>query len=602
MAKIIEAKLLLSAEDKTAAALKAVANRVNDIAKVGKTVGQSMAGSMSSVGASIGKLNDQLSRVQGFRALHAGLVQTRQRLRETQAEVERLGRAMRAAETPTAQLTRQYAQAQRAVSQASRAFQEQAAAVRASRAALDQAGIPLRGLAAREDQLARSLARANVEFARQGNLARVATSQVRQHERQVRHSSGSLLPVAFGAYHLTRPVAREIVEPGVDISRERVKASAAGMTPADAKESEEISLRLASQYRLAQPSLMHLTRTTRSVLGDTHHALDAMPSVAKFFALEQRAGGYRDAHGAMEATDQLVKALEIKGAALHPDEFMSYLQATAKARNAIGESFRPHEYADAIKYSRGAGRGFSQEFTTQILPALGQELGGSVAGTGLQALYRAMVGGKMEKGAAKNLAAYGVLDPKKLIYNKVGDVKGLKPGAVNNSALLRANPFEWVNQVLIPSLQKKGLTEDQILETIPTLFSKGTAEDIVGKMYVQRDKLRKDAAHASVDDDARRRQHRGSAHRAARSRYSGPAARRGRCQRRGDRRDQGQREGRHHGVAGVSGARRQHRSRSREAEGHARRQCRDNGAQTPWRQDQRQLGRAARLALTVELV
>jgi hypothetical protein len=147
-----------------------------------------------------------------------------------------------------------------------------------------------------------------------------------------------------------------------------------------------------------------------------------------------------------------------------------------------------------FKYGRQSTRGLSQEYMTTVAPTLAQEMGGAQAGTAQQAFFSAMVGGHMTKTALAQMEKYGLVDPSKVIAPKGGHLAGVKPGGILGSDLAMTNPYRWVNEILLPQLAKHGVTDpDKIQEIISTLYSKGTAAQLVSLFATQQARIEKDA-------------------------------------------------------------------------------------------------------------
>ena len=137
--KTIEAQLVLTAQDKTAAALGKVKD---NIASVQKTVEQ-------------------------FRAAAAKFGEVRSNFRAAQTAVEQAASAMRTAATPTKALQRAYEQAQRAVSQTSAAFEAQKAVMLGAKRELQNMGVGVSRLASEEERLKRALSESTAAMERQ---------------------------------------------------------------------------------------------------------------------------------------------------------------------------------------------------------------------------------------------------------------------------------------------------------------------------------------------------------------------------------------------------------------------------------------------------
>ena len=79
-------------------------------------------------------------------------------------------------------------------------------------------------------------------------------------------------------------------------------------------------------------------------------------------------------------------------------------------------------------------------------------------------------------------------------HDTVAQSATLGPGALLGSDIFRRSQFEWLEQVLLPQLEKKGITDPkQIEDTIGSLFSNRTAGNQFLDMFRQRIQMHKNA-------------------------------------------------------------------------------------------------------------
>jgi hypothetical protein len=259
-------------------------------------------------------------------------------------------------------------------------------------------------------------------------------------------------------------------------------------------------------------------RELRMVFGDTQHAIDNMPTIQKLQAIlkDVKGGSARD-----EAYE-IAKALELKGAtrkltgdvesdveidkaikASHMplNAFIHQSDMMTKAIVASGGKVGATDFLGTFKYGRAATAGWSDAFAYTILPTLIQEMksaGGSSGGMGgpgnaLMSAYAAVVGGTVPQKALKVWDQLHMLDTSKVVWDKVGSAKGLAPGGIKGSEVFQANPYEWVQQYLVPALQKAGyLTEAQQKQAIQYLFPNRTAGFVMSQFVTQAWKFERD--------------------------------------------------------------------------------------------------------------
>ncbi|HZT82084.1 MAG TPA: hypothetical protein VFA26_17790, partial [Gemmataceae bacterium] len=79
-----------------------------------------------------------------------------------------------------------------------------------------------------------------------------------------------------------------------------------------------------------------------------------------------------------------------------------------------------------------------------------------------------------------------LLDPSKVVWDKVGSAKGVGPGGIMGSGLFQQDPYQWTQQFLVPALIKAGYdTQEKQRQAIQYLFPSRTAGFIMGQMAMQ---------------------------------------------------------------------------------------------------------------------
>lgn len=321
------------------------------------------------------------------------------------------------------------------------------------------------------------------------------------HSRMQRiHNLGSRLQKSVGplaeAYlgsHFTAALTAKAARAAVENVHEQVRMEAAGMTPAEIKEAEEVAGRLSGEFKgVSQTTILHLLRNARSIVGDFDEAAKIIAPLLKTYVVAKSAHPERGEE--LEADfDKLVKGMEIKGVTQDMAKFTHYLDGMAKALNVFGDTLRPTDYYEMFKYGRQATQSLSDEFMLMVAPTLAQELGGTGAGKALSSFFQTIVGGKMKASAANELLKYDLLDRSKIKISKAGIVTHVDPGAVLGADIASASPYRWVNEVFLPALAKKGVTDPQkIQQLIAIMFQQGTAAQLTSIFATQQARIEKD--------------------------------------------------------------------------------------------------------------
>lgn len=239
-------------------------------------------------------------------------------------------------------------------------------------------------------------------------------------------------------------------------------------------------------------------RELRMVFGDTQEALSNLKVVTQAQMVMESVRG----HGAGDQVFDMAKALEIKGVSMDPAHFNKLIDAMVKAAVASGGKVLGSDFFSAFKFGRTATQGWDDNFVGTILPTLIQEMksgggsGGGVGGPGnaLQSAFQAVVGGVMSNKAADEFLRLGIVDPTKVIRTTTGAVKGIAPGGVQGASQFQADPYQWVQNVLVPALQKAGdNTPDKMREEIAHLFVNRTAQQMMTMFATQQQRFQKDA-------------------------------------------------------------------------------------------------------------
>lgn len=229
----------------------------------------------------------------------------------------------------------------------------------------------------------------------------------------------------------------------------------------------------------------------------------ASSDAIKYMPLLQQAKMVVQAQLGQDSGDQVydyAKSLEMIGATMDPKRFATLLDAMTKASLASGGRVSGAGFFSAIKYGRSAAQGWGDDFIGDVLPLLIQEMGGGGGGSGgpgnaLMSAYQTVVAGKMSNKAAEEFAKFHLLNKGSVIYTTTGDVKGVRAGGVKGSDLFQDNPYQWVQQVLMPALKAQGVTDPAaIRQDIAYLFGNRTASQIMDMFATQQARFQGSAA------------------------------------------------------------------------------------------------------------
>lgn len=235
-----------------------------------------------------------------------------------------------------------------------------------------------------------------------------------------------------------------------------------------------------------------LLRDAQTVFGDFHEAQMVAPLLAKMkFA---NAALYGDEGGAMKdrAFMDMLKVIEMRGGLASQEAFNKQANMVQQVQTATGGRVGANEFLNFIKTGGVAAKGMKDENFYYAMEPLIQEMGGQRVGTGLMSSYQNLVQGRTTERAAGELMRLGMLDPKKVEYNKVGNIKRILPGAVHGSDVMVADPLKWMQTVMLPAFASKGITDKQaVLNEIGAIFTNRTASQLYSTMYLQQAQIAK---------------------------------------------------------------------------------------------------------------
>jgi hypothetical protein len=244
-------------------------------------------------------------------------------------------------------------------------------------------------------------------------------------------------------------------------------------------------------FGTSQLENMELMRDGLSVFADLHHAEMVAPLLSKMkFANKAVFGVERGEQQSQQFMDML-KVIETRGGLKSEAEFSKQANIIQQVISATGGRVSATEWRHMLATGGLAGKSMDSEALFYTFEHLVQEMGGDRAGTGLNSLYKSLYQGVAKKRSVLNLERFGLIgDKTKVKHDKAGQVSSMEPGALLGSDLFRANPFEWMEKVLLPQLAKKGITDEkQVIDTIGMIVSNSVGGSFLAEMYRQRENI-----------------------------------------------------------------------------------------------------------------
>jgi hypothetical protein len=163
-----------------------------------------------------------------------------------------------------------------------------------------------------------------------------------------------------------------------------------------------------------------------------------------------------------ENAKYLIRAMEMRGMGtpqhkgFDPRRFQPESGKLYQAMIASGGTVNPQEFFGYMQQANPYMKAMSTRYLYRIAPSLMQEYGGGRAGTMQNTWTGTILGKAKNKISTEAWMKLGLLDPKQVVYNKVGPV-GWKPGAIKGTNLALSDPLAWTETVLKPALVKAGI-------------------------------------------------------------------------------------------------------------------------------------------------
>jgi hypothetical protein len=183
------------------------------------------------------------------------------------------------------------------------------------------------------------------------------------------------------------------------------------------------------------------------------------------------------------------------------DQREDFVNQMVKTQQAFGSQIKPGTMLAAIRNAGQSVYRWSPQFANSYLPTILQSMG-ERGGTQIATAMNNWVGGHMSHAELKAMAAAGFVDPKDLMYNKVGDVKGIKPGAhMYKSDLFGSDIATWSWQFHSDFMKRKGATEggfNDLIARMPRNMSALVAFLVANEARIKRDAETREGAVGSA--------------------------------------------------------------------------------------------------------
>ncbi|MDR9048901.1 phage tail tape measure protein [Burkholderia multivorans] len=459
-----------------------------------------LASSLKETRRELAEMGKTQKAIASFRELHGGLASTTTQLDAARARVKELAGSLRTFGPPSQQMIAELAKARQVASQLRAEQKQQSNTLQELRTRLAGAGIDTRNLSQHERELRANIAATNSTMNDQMRRLdafnererRVATA--RKSMERIQGVGANMAMTGYAAkatgMHLFGDL-RETIDESKKAESEEMRIRALGLGDHASEDAKKYA-RAMNVYGVSTTDNLTMMRDALTIFADEHHAQMVMPTLAKMKFANEAMFGAEDAHANEEKFMNMLKVIELRGGTKDEATFKDEANMVQKVLTATGGRVGGDEWRNFIQTGGVAAKQLRKDaFYYQMEPLI-QEMGGHAVGTGLMSAYSNVYQGKTTVRAAKQMMALGLLDPKKVEYNKIGMIKQIKPGALKGGDMLKASPLEWLEKVLLPKMAAKGITDpDKVKDMISTIFTNRTAANLFSTMYMQREQIHK---------------------------------------------------------------------------------------------------------------
>ncbi|RAR53907.1 hypothetical protein C7401_12681 [Paraburkholderia unamae] len=459
-----------------------------------------LAGSLKETRRELAEMGKTQKAIGSFRELHGGLSNTTRQLDAARDRVKLLAGSLREFGPPSQQMTGELTKARQAASLLRAEQKQQTTQLQEMRTRLAGAGIDTRNLAQHERELRANMSATTATMAEQmrkldtlgDRERRVATA--RRSMEKMQGIAGNMAVSGYAArstgMHMFGGLGETLDEAKKAQNEEgRIKALGLG------DHATIDAVKFASDMKVYGASFtdnLTMMRDSMTIFADEHHAQMAAPTLSKMKFANEAMYGEEGGHENEEKFMNMLKVIELRGGTKDEATFRDEANRVQKVISATGGRVGGDQWMEFVQRGGVAAKSLSKDaFYYQMEPLI-QEMGGSTAGNAVMSGYQNLIEGRTTVRAARKLMGFGLLDSKKVEYDKNGHVKAFSDGALLNSEQFKTSPYEWMQKTLLPTLAKQGITgEKEVLSTIGSIFTNRSASNLFATMYLQRSQIAK---------------------------------------------------------------------------------------------------------------
>ncbi|PPB90517.1 phage tail tape measure protein [Acinetobacter baumannii] len=480
--KPLKLEVLFGSKDSLSPALKLMIGSSNAASKALKNTRDELK-----------RLNDQQKQLDSFKKLKEDVKQASTELERNKKIVQSLREQL--AVNPDAKLTKELKKAETQVKQLTKVVTEGRPRLVELRNELNNAGLKSKNFADQQQELKEKINAANTSIDSQKNKL----ENLNRYQKSHSNMSGNVRTAAmYGAgmaatgsaalYQMRKPIDES---KRVDVEENRIASLGFG------KKATDEAIQYAKAMKTFGTSTLDnltLVRDGVTAFGDVHHAQWVAPTLAKMKFANEAMYGDHGVENEKKFMDML-KVIEMRNGLKSKESFQEQANIIQQVITATGGRVQAEEWLNVIKTGGIAAKGMDNKAFYYKMEPLVQEMGGHRVGTSMMSAYQNLYQGRTTQRAAANLDKFGLIgDYSKVKHNKTGDLSYLDIGAIKGADLFKKDQFAWMEKVLVPALNARGITkEGDVIDAIGSIFSNRTASNLFSQMYMQRDQIHKNA-------------------------------------------------------------------------------------------------------------
>lgn len=480
--KPLKLEVLFGSRDNLSPALKLIIGSSN-----------AAANALKNARDEVKRLNEQQKQVDGFVRQKKATEDSAKALKDVQERIKSLRQEMTT--NPSDKISKDFDKATKEAKKLKDAHSQNQAKLQELRNELKQTGVSTNNLADHQSELSRKITTANASIDNQKkkldslNRIQKSHSNISGNVRTAAlYGAGMTTTGAAALYQMRKPIDES---KRVDVEENRIASLGLG------KKSTEEAIQYAKAMKTFGTSTLDnltLVRDGVTAFGDVHHAQWVAPTLAKMKFANEAMYGDHGVENEKKFMDML-KVIEMRNGLKSKESFQEQANIIQQVITATGGRVQAEEWLNVIKTGGIAAKGMDNKAFYYKMEPLVQEMGGHRVGTSMMSAYQNLYQGRTTQRAAANLDKFGLIgDYSKVKHNKTGDLSYLDIGAIKGADLFKKDQFAWMEQVLVPALNAKGITkESDVIDAIGSVFSNRTASNLFAQMYMQRDQIHKNA-------------------------------------------------------------------------------------------------------------